>query len=132
MKRISHSISLSLSLLLAAVAGSFAQSAVANADVVPHVSTQKHTQGGLTREQVKQELLEAHRNGLLHANPTQYSSEDIEYARRQLNTLAGDNVEVHQKALLECRRRSGGSTPRSCSPPSCYGIPLESLRKASV
>jgi hypothetical protein len=99
MKRISRR--LSLGFLLAVAVGSFAQSAAANADATQHVAAPKHAPGGLTREQVRQDLLEAHRNGLLHANPTQYPSEYIEHARRQLNTLASDNVEVHQKALIE-------------------------------
>lgn len=99
MKRISRR--LSLGLLLAATAGSFAQHAAANAEVMQHAAAPKSAPGGLTREQVKQELLEAHRNGLLHANPTQYPSEYIEHARRQLNTLASDDVKVHQKALVE-------------------------------
>jgi hypothetical protein len=101
MKRICRYKSLSLSLLLAATTGGFSQSAAANADVVPHVAAQKRAPAGLTREQVRQDLLEAHRNGLLHANPTQYPSEYIEHAQRQLNTLASDNVEIHQKALVE-------------------------------
>jgi hypothetical protein len=89
-----------LSLILAASTSSFASTAVMTTDLKPVTAPMKLSQG-LTREQVRQDLLEAHRNGLLHANPNQYPSEYIEHAQRQLNTLASDDVKVHPKALIE-------------------------------
>jgi hypothetical protein len=90
---------ISMGLLLAASMGSFACTAAANAYSM-HVATPTRSSQGLTREQVRQDLLEAHRNGLLHANP-QYPSEYIEHAQRQRRTLASEDVKVHQKALVE-------------------------------
>jgi hypothetical protein len=98
MTRVSRFISLGL--LLAASTSSFAHTAVVKADSMPAAVQVKSSQG-LTREQVKQDLLEAHRNGLLHANPNQYPSEYIEHAQRQLNTLASEDVKVYPKALVE-------------------------------
>ncbi|CAB3785015.1 DUF4148 domain-containing protein [Pararobbsia alpina] len=98
MKRATRRISLSL--LLAASISSFAGSAAANADSM-HAAAPKMTLQGLTREQVRQDLHEAHRNGLLHANPNQYPSEYIEHAQRQLRTLASEDVKVYPKALME-------------------------------
>ena len=97
MTRVSRFISLGL--LLAASTSSFAHTAIAKADSMPAAVPVKSQ--GLTREQVKQDLLEAHRNGLLHANPNQYPSEYIEHAQRQLNTLASEDVKVYPKALVE-------------------------------
>jgi hypothetical protein len=98
MTRVSRLISLGL--LLAASTSSFAHSTAVKADAMSTAAPIKVSQG-LTREQVKQELLEAHRNGLLHANPNQYPSEYIEHAQRQLNMLANENMEVHPKAMVE-------------------------------
>jgi Domain of unknown function (DUF4148) len=98
MTRVSRLISLGL--LLAATTSSFAHTAVVKGESTPAAKPVKSSQG-LTREQVRQELLEAHRNGLLHANPNQYPSEYIEHAQRQLNTLASDDVPVYPKALVE-------------------------------
>lgn len=56
---------------------------------------------GLTREQVRAELAEARRHGLLSANPNQYPSEYIEHAQRQMEALAQQDVDIHEKALID-------------------------------
>jgi Domain of unknown function (DUF4148) len=94
------SLILSLGLLAAASTSSVAHPAVVKVEAAPAVAPMKSS-SGLTREQVRQELLEAHRNGLLNANPNQYPSEYIEHAKRQLNTLANEDVKVYPKALVE-------------------------------
>ncbi len=97
MKRV---IPVLISGLMLATASSFAYTTVVNADST-HAAAPASKSGGLTREQVKAELYEAHRNGLLKANPTQYPSEYIEYAQRQLRVLASEEGKVYPKAMVE-------------------------------
>ena len=60
-----------------------------------------HTREVVTREQVRAELEEAYRLGLLHANPNQYPSEYIAYARDRIHQLAHENTPVNPKARVE-------------------------------
>jgi hypothetical protein len=98
----SHGLTFGLSfgLLLAASTSSFAYTTVVSSDST-HAAAPVRSSQGLTREQVRQELYEAHRNGLLHANPNQYPSEYIAHAQRQLGALASEDVKVHSKAMVE-------------------------------
>ena len=94
--------------VVGALVGALLATAASAADQ-PGMSAQQGVQtpaasvakGGLTRAQVQAELAEARRLGLLSANPTQYPSEYIEHARRQSEALAQQDIDVHQKALID-------------------------------
>jgi hypothetical protein len=60
-----------------------------------------HTREVVTRKQVRAELEEAYRLGLLHANPNQYPSEYVAYARDRIHQLARDGTPVNPKARVE-------------------------------
>lgn len=96
-------------LLSAASAGFASQPAVLAAHpVLPVAEVQQASSSTtparthvVTREQVQAELAEARRHGLLTANPNQYPSEYIEHARRQLESLAQQDTDVHERALID-------------------------------